>query len=74
MNNTFAKDGGDLQVLLKKLNKRFNFSNDELIWTELSKKYSLVELDHLAEQSGFRINKHFLDSKHYFIDSLLIKS
>ncbi|WP_117884108.1 L-histidine N(alpha)-methyltransferase [Aureibaculum luteum] len=62
------------KVLLKKLNERFNFAYDELIWTELSKKYSLDELDHLAEQSGFRINKHFLDSKHYFTDSLMIKS
>lgn len=57
-------------VYLKKLDQRFNFDYDELIWTELSKKYSLEDIDDLAKLSGFTIDHHFLDCKHYFTDSL----
>lgn len=60
-------------VQLKKLNVSFDFTYDELIWTELSKKYSLEEINNLAEQSGFKVEKHFLDCKHHFTDTLLIK-
>jgi len=57
-------------VLLKKLNKTIEFNQNELIWTELSKKYSLSEIEKLAEISGFQTKQHFLDCKHYFTDSL----
>lgn len=57
-------------VYLKKLDQRFNFDYDELIWTELSKKYSLEDINDLAKLSGFTIDHHFLDCKHYFTDSL----
>tara|TARA_R110002012_G_scaffold312248_1_gene522727 strand:+ start:308728 stop:309666 length:939 start_codon:yes stop_codon:yes gene_type:complete len=57
-------------VLLKKLNKTIQFNQNELIWTELSKKYSLSEIDKLAAVSGFQSKQHFLDCKHYFTDSL----
>ena len=58
------------QVHLKKLNKTVNFDYNELIWTELSKKYSLEEINCLAIHSNFKINQNFLDCKHYFTDSL----
>ncbi|WP_296385043.1 L-histidine N(alpha)-methyltransferase [Winogradskyella sp.] len=61
------------KVLLKKLNISFDFAYDELIWTELSKKYSHDEIENLAEHSGFKVEKHFLDCKHYFTDTLLVK-
>jgi len=61
------------KVQLKTLNVSFDFNYDELIWTELSKKYSLDEIENLAVQSGFNVENHFLDCKHYFTDSLLIK-
>lgn len=57
-------------VLFKKLNKTIEFEQNELIWTELSKKYSLSEIEKLARISGFQTKKHFLDCKHYFTDSL----
>lgn len=57
-------------VFLKKLNKTINFNQNELIWTELSKKYSLPEIEKLALISGFSTMQHFLDCKHYFTDSL----
>ena len=61
------------RVELKKLSASFDFAKDELIWTELSKKYSLEEIDELAKTSNFKVQNHFLDSKHYFTDTLLIK-
>jgi len=60
-------------VCLKKVSKSFNFDYNELIWTELSKKYALEDIESLAENSGFKVEKHFLDCKHYFTDTLLIK-
>ncbi|MFD2551102.1 L-histidine N(alpha)-methyltransferase [Bizionia sediminis] len=57
-------------VLFKKLNKTIHFKQNELIWTELSKKYSLPEIEKLAAISGFEIKEHFLDCKHFFTDSL----
>jgi dimethylhistidine N-methyltransferase len=61
------------KVVLKKLDVMFDFKYDELIWTELSKKYSLEEIDELAIKSNFKVKNHFLDCKHFFTDTLLIK-
>lgn len=52
------------------LNKSFTFQKDETIWTELSKKYSFSEIEELAEKLHFKVVENFLDSKHYFTDSL----
>ena len=57
-------------VHLKILNKLIDFDYDELIWTELSKKYSLEDISDLANASNFRLANNFLDCKHYFTDSL----
>ncbi len=60
-------------VVLKKIDVELNFKYDELIWTELSKKYTLEDIGRLAATSGFEVEKHFLDSKNYFTDTLLTK-
>lgn len=60
-------------VVLKKLNKSFDFDYNELIWTELSKKYDFEEIEILAKKSDLKVAKNFLDCKHYFTDSLLVK-
>ena len=57
-------------VYLKKLDAIIHFDYNELIWTELSKKYSIEDIMELAEKSGFNVNDNFLDCKHYFTDSL----
>ena len=57
-------------VHLRALNKIVDFDYNELIWTELSKKYSLEDIQDLAEESNFKLNSNFLDCKHYFADSL----
>ncbi len=58
------------KVHIKSINKTFDFKYDELIWTELSKKYSLEEIEELSTDNGFNIKQNFFDCKHYFVDSL----
>lgn len=58
------------EVHIKKLNTVISFEQNELIWTELSKKYALTEIEALSKQAGFNVKNHFLDCKHYFTDSL----
>jgi len=55
------------------IEKSISFDKNELIFTELSKKYSLEEVEEIAELSGFVFQQHFLDSKEYFVDSLWVK-
>ncbi|GGW54147.1 dimethylhistidine N-methyltransferase [Winogradskyella epiphytica] len=60
----------DQSVELKAINETINFEYNELIWTELSKKYGLQEIQELAENSNFKLKTNFLDCKHFFSDSL----
>jgi L-histidine N-alpha-methyltransferase len=55
------------------LNTTFYFEKDELVWTELSKKYTLDGIQRLAGSSGFSVAHNFMDCRHYFTDSLWIK-
>ncbi|MEO1029757.1 MAG: L-histidine N(alpha)-methyltransferase [Bacteroidota bacterium] len=57
-------------VVLKTLNTTISFDYNELIWTELSKKYSLEQINELALASNYKTVNNFLDCKHYFTDSL----
>lgn len=61
------------QVYLKKLDKVISFNQNELIWTELSKKYDLTEIEELALKTNYTVATNFLDCKHYFTDSLWVK-
>lgn len=45
-----------------------NFEKDELIYMELSQKYSLEESEELANSSGFETINHIMDSKSWFTD------
>ncbi|WP_299128125.1 L-histidine N(alpha)-methyltransferase [uncultured Winogradskyella sp.] len=57
-------------VHIKAINKLIEFDYNELIWTELSKKYSLDEISNLAVGTSFKLVSNFLDCKHLFTDSL----
>lgn len=52
------------------LNQTFNFEAFESIFTEISKKYSLSEISHLASLGGFQVEENFIDSEGYFADVL----
>ena len=57
-------------VSIGALNQTFEFEAFESIFTEISKKYSLSEISHLASSGGFEVNQNFLDSDGYFADVL----
>ncbi len=61
----------DQQVMLGE--HEFLFREHEVIHMEVSQKYSLEELDTLAEKTGFTHAEHFLDSKEWFSLSLFRK-
>ncbi len=47
-----------------------HFDAWEAIDVELSQKYSVREIEMLAQQSGFKVIEHFFDKRHYFADTL----
>lgn len=57
-------------VNIAELNMEFTFEKSEAIFTEVSKKYSLSELEKYAKEKGFEVKENFLDDKGYFTDSL----
>lgn len=57
-------------VTIKKLGKSFKFEYAEPLFMEISKKYSISELEELAEQSNFKLVEHYYDCKHYFVNTL----
>ncbi|MBO6605752.1 L-histidine N(alpha)-methyltransferase [Psychroserpens sp.] len=61
-------------VHIKSLDKHIHFDQNEIIWTELSKKYGLDEIVSLSKRTNFTFINHFLDCKHYFTDTLWEKS
>ena len=54
--------------------RTYHFKENELIWTELSKKYTLGEISSLAKQSGYELLDNFIDKRKYFVDSLWEKT
>ena len=61
------------QVAIGALNQTFDFKAFESIFTEISKKYSLLEIEHLASLGGFEVKENFMDSEGYFADVLWVK-
>jgi L-histidine Nalpha-methyltransferase len=58
------------RVHIQQTDKCYDFERNELIATELSRKYTLKEIEEAAARNGFQVDEHFLDCKHYFTDSL----
>lgn len=57
-------------VYIEALDKVYHFDPHEAIDMELSQKYSLKDIQHLAEASGFNVLKNYTDTRNYFVDSL----
>jgi len=58
------------KVTIGVLNQSFVFEAFESIFTEISKKYSLSEIEYLASLGGFEVQENFMDSEGYFADVL----
>ena len=63
----------DQSVYIEALNKSFGFKQWEPLLMELSRKFDLAAIGTLASRHGFRVEEHFTDSRHYFVDSVWIK-
>lgn len=57
-------------VTIRALQQTFHFAAWEAIDVELSLKYDPTEIATLAEETGFGLQRHFYDERHYFVDSL----
>ncbi len=70
----YNPNNGELRSCLVSLEEQvvsgYEFKANELIHTELSKKYSLLEIEEIAEKSGFKVSRNFLDEGRLFADSL----
>ncbi len=62
----------DQQVTIQHLKTTINFSEGELIHTEISRKYSIDQMEGMAQRSGFKVLANFYDSKKYFCDGLWV--
>ena len=61
-------------VLVEQLKETYSFCANEVVSTEISKKYGLKGINQLAEHAGFQVIDHFMDKRQYFSDSLLVKT
>ncbi len=57
-------------VFIEKLEKEFSFAAWESMQTEHSYKYTLSEIESLAENSGYRIVRQLFDAHRHFVDSI----
>lgn len=57
-------------VHIKALDQDFSFDAWEAIDVELSQKFSLTEIEALAQATGFELVQHFTDQRDYFVDSV----
>ncbi len=53
------------------LDATFDFAEGEVIHTEISRKYTIAEMEDLARNAGFQVFDTFTDEKKYFADVLL---
>lgn len=61
------------EVHIDKVDMTFSFEKDELIYTELSRKYTLSEIELMATKNNFSLVNFFQDSKGYFVDGLFVR-
>ncbi len=62
------------KVMIESIGESFEFQRWEPIDMELSFKYSLEEIDELANSSGFEVVENLFDCKHFFTDSIWRKN
>jgi dimethylhistidine N-methyltransferase len=59
----------DQEIYIESSDDNISFDKWEPIFMEVSKKYSIKELESLADQCGFRVVRHLFDKRHYYTDS-----
>jgi dimethylhistidine N-methyltransferase len=61
----------DQQVNISSLSETFCFKQNETIHTENSYKYTLSQIAVLADDSGFKVERNFIDKKNWYDLALL---
>jgi len=61
------------EVSIEALGKSFAFAKGECIHTEISRKYSIPQIEKLLTDTGFTVQEHFLDKRGYYVDTLAEK-
>nr|HAT8713997.1 L-histidine N(alpha)-methyltransferase [Legionella jordanis] len=67
---SFIVSRAEQTVHVASLNKTFFFDRFEPIHVESSYKYTLFQIEHLAQTSYFEVVNNFSDSQNYFVNSL----
>lgn len=62
------------KVHFKEPDEVISFSKNELIHTEISKKFDFDEILDLLDEGGFKEAGHWLDSNEYFMDVLAVRT
>jgi dimethylhistidine N-methyltransferase len=57
-------------VRVDKCDLNVKFDEGEPVFTEISKKYSLPEIEKLAIETGFMVNNNYFDTRRYFVNSV----
>lgn len=60
-------------VTIKTIGKSFHFEMGETIHTEISRKFTVDQINNLLIDASFEVLGHFYDYKHYFVDTLIQK-
>ncbi len=81
--STYHPDSGEVRSYLVSLQEQevyitacknyYHFAKSETIFTELSRKYDMFEIEELADLTGYTCRQIFTDSNRYFADCLLMK-
>ncbi|GAB1403513.1 MAG: L-histidine N(alpha)-methyltransferase [Lentimicrobiaceae bacterium] len=63
----------DQKVKIAVADKVISFEKSEPVFMEVSRKFDLKTIHHLARKYGFKVVADFTDSKKYFLDSVWMK-
>lgn len=61
-------------VFIGNANLTVEFEAGEVLHTEISKKFTITEIESFAAKTGLAIKQHFFDCRHYYVNTLFEKS
>lgn len=58
------------EVYIEAINETIKFLPWEPVFTEISQKFNMVDVENLAHKTGFKVKENFYDKNSYFVDSV----
>ena len=71
---SFLKSNVKQSVYIKSMDQTFHFDKNELVQTEISRKYNDEILHGILEKAGLKLASKVMDSKEYFADCIIEKA